>query len=89
MEEECPEPRQYSSYTLPCRRSKSHTVSENLDQYRDQGQRQEQVGPDFIFQKKDSIKNRIRRFSDWTGSLSRKKRKSQSQVSLHKMGFGV
>lgn len=89
LEEECPEPRQYSSYTLPCRRPKSHTVSENLDQYRDQGQRQEQVGPDFIFQKKDSIKNRIRRFSDWTGSLSRKKRKSQSQVSLHKMGFGV
>ncbi|XP_063353394.1 rho guanine nucleotide exchange factor TIAM2 [Pelmatolapia mariae] len=84
LEEECPEPRQYSSYTLPCRRPKSHTVSENLDQYRDQGQRQEQAGPDFIFQKKDSIKNRIRRFSDWTGSLSRKKRKSQSQEPRYK-----
>uniref|UniRef100_A0A669CE29 TIAM Rac1 associated GEF 2 n=1 Tax=Oreochromis niloticus TaxID=8128 RepID=A0A669CE29_ORENI len=59
LEEECPEPRQYSSYTLPCRRPKSHT-------------------------KKDSIKNRIRRFSDWTGSLSRKKRKSQSQEPRYK-----
>ncbi|XP_035767888.1 T-lymphoma invasion and metastasis-inducing protein 2 [Neolamprologus brichardi] len=84
LEEECPEPRQYSSYTLPCRRPKSHTVSENLHQYGDQGQRQEQVGLDFIFQKKDSIKNRIRRFSDWTGSLSRKKRKSQSQEPRYK-----
>uniref|UniRef100_A0A8D0AG66 TIAM Rac1 associated GEF 2 n=1 Tax=Sander lucioperca TaxID=283035 RepID=A0A8D0AG66_SANLU len=37
----------------------------------------EQAGPDSGFHKKDSIKNRIRRFSDWTGSLSRKKRKSQ------------
>uniref|UniRef100_A0AAQ6ADQ8 TIAM Rac1 associated GEF 2a n=1 Tax=Amphiprion ocellaris TaxID=80972 RepID=A0AAQ6ADQ8_AMPOC len=37
----------------------------------------EQTGLDFIFHKKDSIKNRIRRFSDWTGSLSRKKKKSQ------------
>uniref|UniRef100_A0A3Q0S5X3 TIAM Rac1 associated GEF 2 n=1 Tax=Amphilophus citrinellus TaxID=61819 RepID=A0A3Q0S5X3_AMPCI len=64
LEEECPEPRQYSSYTLPCH------------QYPDQEQHQEQAGLDFMFQKKDSIKNRIRRFSDWTGSLSRKKRKS-------------
>uniref|UniRef100_A0A665VRV9 TIAM Rac1 associated GEF 2a n=1 Tax=Echeneis naucrates TaxID=173247 RepID=A0A665VRV9_ECHNA len=56
LEEECPEVRQYSSYTLPCRRPKD--------------------APDFVFHKKDSIKNRIRRFSDWTGSLSRKKRKS-------------
>uniref|UniRef100_A0A087XGU0 TIAM Rac1 associated GEF 2 n=1 Tax=Poecilia formosa TaxID=48698 RepID=A0A087XGU0_POEFO len=54
--EECAEPRQYSSFTLPCRRPKAHTISSN---------------------KKDSIKNRIRRFSDWTGSLSRKKKKSQ------------
>uniref|UniRef100_A0A673B406 TIAM Rac1 associated GEF 2a n=1 Tax=Sphaeramia orbicularis TaxID=375764 RepID=A0A673B406_9TELE len=61
LEEECPEARQYSSYTLPCRRPKAHTLTE----------------PDFSFYKKDSIKNRIRRFSDWTGSLSRKKRKSQ------------
>uniref|UniRef100_A0A668ARX9 TIAM Rac1 associated GEF 2 n=1 Tax=Myripristis murdjan TaxID=586833 RepID=A0A668ARX9_9TELE len=36
----------------------------------------EQVGPDLSFHKKGSIKNRIRRLSDWTGSLSRKKRKS-------------
>ncbi|XP_028251019.1 T-lymphoma invasion and metastasis-inducing protein 2 isoform X2 [Parambassis ranga] len=77
LEEECPEARQYSSYTLPCRRPKAHTISEDLDQYPDQEQHQEQTGPDFIFHKKDSIKNRIRRFSDWTGSLSRKKRKSQ------------
>uniref|UniRef100_A0A3Q1J3C1 Uncharacterized protein n=1 Tax=Anabas testudineus TaxID=64144 RepID=A0A3Q1J3C1_ANATE len=59
LEEEHPEVRHYSSYTLPCRRPKEHGV------------------PDFIFHKKDSIKNRIRRFSDWTGSLSHKKRKSQ------------
>uniref|UniRef100_A0A3B5MCW6 TIAM Rac1 associated GEF 2 n=1 Tax=Xiphophorus couchianus TaxID=32473 RepID=A0A3B5MCW6_9TELE len=56
--EECAEPRQYSSFTLPCRRPK-------------------QRRHDFVFNKKDSIKNRIRRFSDWTGSLSRKKKKSQ------------
>ncbi|XP_042244005.1 rho guanine nucleotide exchange factor TIAM2 isoform X1 [Thunnus maccoyii] len=77
LEEECPEARQYSSYTLPCRRPKAHTMSEDLDQYPDQEQHQEQVGPDFGFHKKGSIKNRIRRLSDWTGSLSRKKRKSQ------------
>uniref|UniRef100_A0A7N6BC21 TIAM Rac1 associated GEF 2a n=1 Tax=Anabas testudineus TaxID=64144 RepID=A0A7N6BC21_ANATE len=58
LEEEHPEVRHYSSYTLPCRRPKAHTMN-------------------FIFHKKDSIKNRIRRFSDWTGSLSHKKRKSQ------------
>ncbi|XP_075964494.1 rho guanine nucleotide exchange factor TIAM2 [Anarhichas minor] len=73
LEEESPEACQYSSYTLPCRRPKAHTMSEDLDQYPDQ----EQGGPDFGFHKKDSIKNRMRRFSDWTGSLSRKKRKSQ------------
>ncbi|XP_070835442.1 rho guanine nucleotide exchange factor TIAM2-like isoform X1 [Chaetodon trifascialis] len=77
LEEECAEARQYSSYTLPCRRPKAHTMSEDLDQYPDQEQHQEQTGPDFGFHKKDSIKNRIRRLSDWTGSLSRKKRKSQ------------
>uniref|UniRef100_A0AAQ5YM06 TIAM Rac1 associated GEF 2a n=1 Tax=Amphiprion ocellaris TaxID=80972 RepID=A0AAQ5YM06_AMPOC len=59
LEEESLEVPQYSSYTLPCRRPKAHTISEHLSQY------------------KDSIKNRIRRFSDWTGSLSRKKKKSQ------------
>uniref|UniRef100_A0A8C8DDE6 TIAM Rac1 associated GEF 2a n=1 Tax=Oryzias sinensis TaxID=183150 RepID=A0A8C8DDE6_9TELE len=32
---------------------------------------------DFGFNKKDSLRNRIRRFSDWTGSLSRKKKKLQ------------
>ncbi|XP_034381461.1 T-lymphoma invasion and metastasis-inducing protein 2 isoform X1 [Cyclopterus lumpus] len=73
LEEESSEACQYSSYTLPCRRPKAHTLSEDLDQHPGQ----EQSGPDFGFNKKDSIKNRIRRFSDWTGSLSRKKRKSQ------------
>ncbi|KAM4541359.1 rho guanine nucleotide exchange factor TIAM2 [Fundulus diaphanus] len=75
--EECTEPRQYSSLTLPCRRPKAHTIGSNTEQYQDQAQQQEQSGHDFIFNKKDSIKNRIRRFSDWTGSLSRKKKKSQ------------
>lgn len=83
LEEECPEARQYSSYTLPCRRTKTHTMGEDQDQYPDQEQHQEQGGPDFIFHKKGSIKNRMRRFSDWTGSLSRKKRKSQ--VNLARM----
>ncbi|KAK2826261.1 hypothetical protein Q5P01_020475 [Channa striata] len=77
LEEDGPEIRQYSSYTLPCRRPKAHTMSEGLDQYPDHEPHQEQGVPDFIFHKKHSIKNRIRRFSDWTGSLSRKKRKSQ------------
>ncbi|KAF0044549.1 hypothetical protein F2P81_003707 [Scophthalmus maximus] len=77
LEEECLEGRQYSSYTLPCRRPKAHTMGEDLDQYPDQEQHQEQGVPDFGAHKKDSIKNRIRRLSDWTGSLSRKKRKSQ------------
>ncbi|KAM4723534.1 rho guanine nucleotide exchange factor TIAM2 isoform 2-T5 [Anableps anableps] len=75
--EECTEPRQYSSFTLPCRRPKAHTISSNMDQYQEQAQQQEQRGHDFVFNKKDSIKSRIRRFSDWTGSLSRKKKKSQ------------
>ncbi|KAM6912738.1 rho guanine nucleotide exchange factor TIAM2 [Xenentodon cancila] len=75
VEEECPESRQYMSYTLPCRRSKAHTVTEGRHQ--DQTRNQELTGHDFGFHKKDSIKNRMRRFSDWTGSLSRKKRKSQ------------
>uniref|UniRef100_A0A3Q4AFD5 Uncharacterized protein n=1 Tax=Mola mola TaxID=94237 RepID=A0A3Q4AFD5_MOLML len=75
--EECPEIPQYSSYTLPCRRPKAHTISEDQDQYTDQEHNREQAGPDFVFHKKDLIKNRIRRLSDWTGSLSRKKRNSQ------------
>ncbi|XP_067335570.1 rho guanine nucleotide exchange factor TIAM2 isoform X2 [Channa argus] len=77
LEEDGHEIRQYSSYTLPCRRTKAHTRSEGLDQYPDHEHHQEQGVPDFIFHKKDSIKNRMRRISDWTGSLSRKKRKSQ------------
>ncbi|XP_034530750.1 T-lymphoma invasion and metastasis-inducing protein 2 [Notolabrus celidotus] len=77
LEEECPEAHQYTSFTLPCRRPKAHTMSEDLCQYPDQQQHREQAGPDILFHKKDSIRTRIRRFSDWTGSLSRKKRKSQ------------
>ncbi|CAH2251619.1 T-lymphoma invasion and metastasis-inducing 2 isoform X1 [Pelobates cultripes] len=49
-------PTQYSSYTLPCR--KSRPLAEDSS-------------------KKDTLKNRMRRISDWTGSLSRKKRKLQ------------
>ncbi|XP_014324304.1 T-lymphoma invasion and metastasis-inducing protein 2 [Xiphophorus maculatus] len=76
--EECAEPRQYSSFTLPCRRPKAHTISSNMDQFQEPAQQQQQqCRHDFVFNKKDSIKNRIRRFSDWTGSLSRKKKKSQ------------
>ncbi|XP_034050782.1 T-lymphoma invasion and metastasis-inducing protein 2 isoform X2 [Thalassophryne amazonica] len=77
LEEECHEARQYCSYTLPCRRPKARTVSEDLIQYPDQDLQKERVGQDFVFHKKDSIRNHIRRFSDWTGSLSRKKRKTQ------------
>uniref|UniRef100_A0A8C5PK37 TIAM Rac1 associated GEF 2 n=1 Tax=Leptobrachium leishanense TaxID=445787 RepID=A0A8C5PK37_9ANUR len=51
---------QYSSYTLPCR--KSRPLSEDAS-------------------KKDTLKNRMRRISDWTGSLSRKKRKLQEPKS--------
>lgn len=64
---------QYSSYTLPCRRPKAHTMGAERGQY---DERQQAV-PDSIFQKKDSIKSRMRRLSDWTGSLSRKKRRCQ------------
>lgn len=81
LEEECSEARQYSSYTLPCRRPKAHTLSEDLDQYPEPEQHPEQPGHEFAFHKKGSIKNRIRRLSDWTGSLSRKKRKSQVNVA--------
>ncbi|XP_033368627.1 T-lymphoma invasion and metastasis-inducing protein 2 isoform X3 [Parus major] len=49
-------PAHYTSYTLPCRKSKP-------------------LGEDAS--KKDTLKNRMRRISDWTGSLSRKKRKLQ------------
>nr|XP_061798474.1 rho guanine nucleotide exchange factor TIAM2 [Nerophis lumbriciformis] len=73
LEEECLEPPQYSSYTLPCRRPKAHTMCEgpNHEQHR------ERAGSEFGFNKKASLKKHIRRFSDWTGSLSRKKRKTQ------------
>ncbi|XP_020656894.3 rho guanine nucleotide exchange factor TIAM2 isoform X1 [Pogona vitticeps] len=47
---------QYSSYTLPCRKS----MALNKDTT-----------------KKETLKSRMRRISDWTGSLSRKKRKLQ------------
>uniref|UniRef100_A0A8C8SWH4 TIAM Rac1 associated GEF 2 n=1 Tax=Pelusios castaneus TaxID=367368 RepID=A0A8C8SWH4_9SAUR len=53
-------PVQYSSYTLPCRKSKP--LSDEAS-------------------KKDTLKNRMRRISDWTGSLSRKKRKLQEPKS--------
>ncbi|XP_061480178.1 rho guanine nucleotide exchange factor TIAM2 isoform X2 [Rhineura floridana] len=49
-------PPQYSSYTLPCRKSKA--LNEDSS-------------------KKETLKSRMRRISDWTGSLSRKKRKLQ------------
>lgn len=47
---------QYSSFTLPCRKSAS--LNEDAA-------------------KKETLKSRMRRISDWTGSLSRKKRKLQ------------
>ncbi|XP_058518434.1 rho guanine nucleotide exchange factor TIAM2 isoform X2 [Ochotona princeps] len=53
-------PGQYSSFTLPCRRSKAFTEDPT---------------------KKDTLKARMRRISDWTGSLSRKKRKLQEPRS--------
>ncbi|XP_045150272.1 rho guanine nucleotide exchange factor TIAM2 isoform X1 [Echinops telfairi] len=53
-------PCQYSSFTLPCRKSKALTEDTS---------------------KKDTLKSRMRRFSDWTGSLSRKKRKLQEPRS--------
>ncbi|KAG2467629.1 TIAM2 protein, partial [Polypterus senegalus] len=46
----------YSSFTLPCR--KSRPIQEGIT-------------------KKDTLKSRMRRISDWTGSLTRKKRKLQ------------
>lgn len=72
---------QYSSYTLPCRRPKAHTVGAGRGPYDERQHPSEQAGPDSTFQKKDSIKNRIRRLSDWTGSLSRKKRRCQVRWS--------
>ncbi|KAJ8356120.1 hypothetical protein SKAU_G00189140 [Synaphobranchus kaupii] len=56
LEEDCHGARQYSSYTLPCR--KARPVVEGNS-------------------RKDALKSRIRRISDWTGSLSRKRRKLQ------------
>lgn len=50
------DPTHYSSFTLPCRKSKALTEDAA---------------------KKDTLKARMRRISDWTGSLSRKKRKLQ------------
>ncbi|XP_029422519.1 T-lymphoma invasion and metastasis-inducing protein 2 isoform X2 [Nannospalax galili] len=54
------DPLQYSSFTLPCRKSKALTEDAA---------------------KKDTLKARMRRISDWTGSLSRKKRKLQEPRS--------
>ncbi|XP_062324916.1 rho guanine nucleotide exchange factor TIAM2 isoform X1 [Osmerus eperlanus] len=73
-EEECPEARQYSSYTLPCRKARAQNQEEDPEQEQDRASRETST------MKKDSIRSRMRRLSDWTGSLSRKKRKSQ--VSL-------
>ncbi|KAJ8341826.1 hypothetical protein SKAU_G00341170 [Synaphobranchus kaupii] len=56
-EEECPEARQYASYTLPCRKARPSA--------------------DAAAKKEDGLRGRMRRFSDWTGSLSNKKRKLQ------------
>lgn len=77
LEEESTKVQQYSSYTLPCRRPKAHTISDDLVNYTDQEKLQEQGVSDLGTLKRESLKNRIRRLSDWTGSLSRKKRKSQ------------
>ncbi|XP_013372784.1 PREDICTED: T-lymphoma invasion and metastasis-inducing protein 2 isoform X2 [Chinchilla lanigera] len=54
------DPVPYSSFTLPCRKSKALTEDTT---------------------KKDTLKGRMRRISDWTGSLSRKKRKLQEPRS--------
>ncbi|XP_076835036.1 rho guanine nucleotide exchange factor TIAM2 isoform X2 [Brachyhypopomus gauderio] len=54
--EECPGAKQYSSFTLPCRKSKP--ITENTG-------------------RKESIRNPMRRLSDWTGSLTRKKKKKK------------
>lgn len=59
-EEECPGAKQYSSFTLPCRKSKPIT---------------DKTG------KKESIRSQMRRLSDWTGSLTRKKRKSKVRLA--------
>ncbi|XP_037675997.1 T-lymphoma invasion and metastasis-inducing protein 2 isoform X2 [Choloepus didactylus] len=54
------DPAPYSSFTLPCRKSKALIEEAS---------------------KKDTLKSRMRRLSDWTGSLSRKKRKLQEPRS--------
>ncbi|XP_067224502.1 rho guanine nucleotide exchange factor TIAM2 isoform X1 [Chanodichthys erythropterus] len=60
MEEHCseggPEEKQYSSFTLPCRKPKPFVDNNGT---------------------KVSIRNRFRRISDWTGSLTRKKNRFQ------------
>ncbi|KAI1895843.1 hypothetical protein AGOR_G00110940 [Albula goreensis] len=63
VEEECPEARQYTSYTLPCRKARPITETCTASK------------------KEDSFKGRMRRLSDWTGSLSNKKRKVQEPRS--------
>ncbi|XP_036397488.1 T-lymphoma invasion and metastasis-inducing protein 2 [Megalops cyprinoides] len=59
-EEECPEAKEYLSYTLPCRKAPPRGQSSA---------------------KKDPMRGRLRRISDWTGSLSSKKRKLQESRS--------
>ncbi|KAL0969264.1 hypothetical protein UPYG_G00224700 [Umbra pygmaea] len=61
-EEDCPEARRYSSYTLPCRKAQPSGEGSSLKK-----------GP-------CSVRSRMRRLSDWTGSLSRKKRKTQEPL---------
>lgn len=65
MEEHCseggPEEKQYSSFTLPCRKPKPFVDNNGT---------------------KVSIRNRFRRISDWTGSLTRKKNKFQVRTIL-------
>ncbi|KAL4624054.1 T-lymphoma invasion and metastasis-inducing protein 2 isoform X1 [Arapaima gigas] len=65
-EEQCPGVRQYSSYTLPCRKARPSPEGSS---------------------KKSSLKSRMRHFSDWTGSLSRKKRKIQHPRSKEASEF--
>ncbi|XP_048852880.1 rho guanine nucleotide exchange factor TIAM2-like isoform X2 [Brienomyrus brachyistius] len=56
-EKSCPEPGDFSSHTLPCRKAVPDTDSSS---------------------RKSMLKGRMRRLGDWTGSLSRKRRRLQS-----------
>ncbi|KPP79539.1 T-lymphoma invasion and metastasis-inducing protein 2-like, partial [Scleropages formosus] len=65
-EEKCSGVKEYTSYTLPCRKAVPVTDSNA---------------------RKSSLKSRLRRISDWTGSLSRKKRKLQEPRSNDNEGL--